>query len=112
MEQLKQTEKITMATLKSFAKRNSTRIHYKVKSSFDGQTDMVEDVSDATWKLSKLIPGNSYYRSGIDGIYTVGSSRDYLKLYEDPIWIGIEVSNCCGCSILAIKKIEDLDDEL
>ena len=103
MEILKQTPKITLATLKSFAKRNKERLFVKHLREFDGMTDGVEECRNKNWFPSSLITSN-YYRSGIDGIYTVGSSRDYFNLYEDSEYIGIKVYNCCGSSILAIKK--------
>ena len=103
METLKQTKKITLATLKSFAKRNKERLFVKNLREFDGMTDGVEECRNKNWIPSSLITSN-YYQSGIDGIYTVGSSRDYFKLYEDSEYIGVEVYNCCESSILAIKK--------
>ena len=97
-----QTQKITLATLKSFAKKNQDKLFTKEKSSFNGMTDCVESTS-GTW--SKTSIGNTgYYRTGIQGVYTVGSSRDWFTHYEDSEFIGIEVSNCCGNSILAIRK--------
>lgn len=103
MQKLKETKKITLATLKSFAKRNSGKLFAKECSSFDGMTDCVEYNRGSRFVETKIDkPG--YYRTGINGIYTVGSSRDYLNLYEDSEYIGIEVYNCCGRSILAVKK--------
>lgn len=108
MLKLKQTPKITLATLKSFARRNADQIYFKEVSSFDGMSDMVEDNDNPQWKKSEIIPMNTkgyrYYRSGILGIYTVGG-RDYFELYEDDAYFGIEVWNSCGSSILAVKKV-------
>jgi hypothetical protein len=104
MEKLKSTSKITLATLKSFAKRNATSIFYKVTSDFDGMQDCVTSVK-SDWKQSKICTSN-YYVSGIHGIYTTGSSGNYFRLYEDTDYFGIEVSNCCGSSTLAVKKIK------
>ena len=103
MEKLTSTQKITMATLKSFAKRNSDKLFAKTKSSFDGMTDGVEKVKDS-FKPTTITSETGYYQTGIQGIYTVGSSRDYFRLYEDSKYIGIEVYNCCGTTILAIEK--------
>lgn len=109
MLKLKQTPKITLATLKSFARRNADKIYYKELSRFDGMSDMVENNDNPEWKKSEIIPMNTknsnyYYRSGILGIYTVGC-RDYFELYEDDTYFGIEVWNSCGSSILAVKKV-------
>lgn len=105
METLKNTKKITLATLKSFAKRNENKIFSKEKSSFSGMTDCVESVN-GNWKNSKITESNEnqFYQTGISGIYTVGRSCDYFTIYEDNIYFGIEVYNCCGTTILAIKK--------
>lgn len=50
-----------------------------------------------------------YYRTGIQGIYTVGSSRDYFNLYEDENYIGIKVYNSCGSSILVTKNNKKME---
>lgn len=105
MKILQQTKKITLATLKAFAKRNKDNIFSKCKSSFDGMTDFVQGVNGQWIKSSISDPGEQkYYKTGIDGIYTVGSSRDYFRIYEDSEYFGIEVYNCCGTTILAVKK--------
>ena len=104
MQKLKETKKITLATLKSFAKRNSDKLFVKSISSFDGMTDCVERSQDSSWFKTTISDNDNYYRTGINGIYTVGSSRDYFNLYEDSEYIGIEVYNSCGNSILAVKK--------
>ena len=110
MEKLKNTPKITIATLKSFAKRNQENIYYKITSDFDGMTDCVQAVN-SRWKkttcnviIMKANDPAKYYKTGIFGIYTVGGSRNYFSLYEDTEYFGIRIYNCCGSSILAIKK--------
>lgn len=113
MEKLKAAKKITLATLKSFAKRNASDLFSNEKSDFDGMVDCVMPSENQGFKKTEYLPEKTgYYRTGIHGIYTVGSSRDYLTFYEDANFIGIRVSNCCGCSILAIKKeVEFVDFE-
>lgn len=103
MDKLKDTPKITLATLKSFAKRNSNKLFVKEVSSFDGMTDCVESLK-CDWRETSINNKTKYYSTGIDGVYTVGGSRDYFHIHEDTVYYGIEVSNCCGRSILAIKK--------
>ena len=104
MNTLNETKKITLATLKSFAKRNRDNLFVKNLSHFDGMTDCVETINDQEWLKTELIEDMNYYRTGIKGVYTVGSSRDYFCKYEDSNYIGIEVYNSCGSAILAIKK--------
>ena len=104
MKTLKQAKKITLATLKAFARRNEGKIYAKEVSSFNGMIDGVDKSHDPSWKETKLTNETGYCQTGIQGIYTVGSSRDYFSLYEDEDFEGIEISNCCGVTILAVKK--------
>lgn len=104
MNKLKETKKITLATLKSFAKRNIDNLYVKNLSDFDGMTDCVERIEKPEWVKTEIVESTNYYKTGIKGVYTVGSSRDYFCLYEDNDFIGIKVYNCCGSSILATKK--------
>lgn len=103
MEKLKSSKKITMATLKSFAQRNKNNLFSREISSFSGMTDCVEK-SNTNWVRSEIKEPGGYYQTGIQGVYTVGCSRDYFTLYEDDIYIGIEVYNSCGTTIIAVKK--------
>lgn len=104
MNILKSTKKITTSTLKAFAKRNKDRLYIKEESSFDGMVDCVMPTK-SEWKQTEISENTDYYKTGITGVYTVGNSRDYFSLYDTDQFIGIEVYNCCGSSILAVKKI-------
>ena len=99
MKNLIETKKITLSTLKAFAKRNENNLFVKEVSSFDGMTDGVERNRNPKWIKVEL--SKAY---GHDGVWLVGSSRDYFNLYEDDKYIGIEVYNCCGTGILATLK--------
>lgn len=105
MKILKSKSKITIATLIAFAKRNEGKIYSKEESSYNGMTDGVEK-TNGYWQPSKIKTKGEqqFYKTGIDGVYTVGGSRDYLTIYEDSQYYGIEVYNCCGTTILAVKK--------
>ena len=105
MQKLQETKKITLSTLKAFARRNEGRIFSKEVSSFDGMTDGVEP-SRGDWQPATITEAKEqqYYQTGISGVYTVGSSRDYFTIYNDAEYFGIEVYNCCGTTILAVKK--------
>ena len=99
------TKKITRATFKSFIKNNKN-LFLNNKSSFDGMVDGVMPIHDG-FKPAVLTTRheNSFkYNLGIEGVWLVGSSRDWFRHYEDDQFIGIEVTNCCGDFILAIKK--------
>lgn len=110
MKTLKNTKKITLATLKSFAKRNSEKLFVKNISSFDGMVDCVMPLK-SEWRKTTISDDKGYYRTGIQGIYTVGSSRDLFTLFEGSGYTGIEVYNCCGCSVLAVKNDEIEESE-
>ena len=103
MNILKGKKKITLATMKAFARRNMDQLYVKELSTFNGMVDCVESNDDPKWIKSKMVE-SGYYRTGIFGVYTVGSSRDYFSLYDDGLYFGIEVYNSCGTSVLAVKK--------
>lgn len=104
MDKLASTSKVTMATLKSFAKRNETGLFVKEESSFDGMVDCVMELKGSKFIPTVINEKTNYWKLGIEGIYTVGSSRDRFQKYEDEKFVGIQVTNSCGRSILAIKK--------
>ena len=104
MEKLRATKKITLATLKAFARRNKDRLFFKMVSDFDGMVDCVMPNKNAAFRPTEISGSGGYYKTGIQGIYTVGSGRDYFKEYEDETFYGISVSNSCGETILAVKK--------
>lgn len=103
MKQLRSTTKITLATAKAFVNRNRKNLLVKVTSDFDGTTDCVEHVEDE-FKPAKFGGKEDHYLSGIAGVWIVGSSRDYFRIYEEGQYFGITVSNSCGSAIIAIKK--------
>jgi len=91
-------KKITLATLKSFIRKNADSLFCKTRSRFDGMTDSIEQVEDFFGSVS------AEKALGLQGVYIVGGSRDRFRHFEDESFIGIEVSNCCGRGILAVKK--------
>lgn len=103
--------KITMATVKSFIRRNEGKLYIRTKSSFDGMTDCVQQCSDRDW--TSVQPSdeggfldNAKGRSntlGIRGAWFVGQSRDYLKPVSEGSFTGFHVYNCCGSFDIAVK---------
>ena len=91
-------KKITLATLKSFIRKNASSLYLKTKSRFDGMTDCVQEVQD---QFTSILAENAI---GLKGAYLVGGSRNRFWNFENDNFVGIEISNCCGRSILAIKK--------
>lgn len=95
--------KITKATFKSFLKKNQ-EIYINVKSTFDGMVDGCVSVKNGFEKAVKT----DYFvenTCGFEGIYLVngGRGRDRFRIYDDGIYKGFEVYNCCGSFIVAIK---------
>jgi hypothetical protein len=96
--------KTTIATLKSFIKKNQGKLYIKKKSSFDGMTDCVEAIEG-----SRFVPISATERQpsstlGIQGVWIVGSSGNLVDRYEDDQFVGLDVYNCCGTFIVAIEK--------
>jgi len=98
-------KRITRATLKSFIKKNINDLYVLSVSSFDGMTDCVQNTNKAPRKVdASKVDFNVDRTFGIEGLWTVGSSRDYFTYHEDDMFVGINVYNCCGESIIAVIK--------
>lgn len=96
--------KPTLATVKSFIRKNQSRLLVSFKSSFDAMVDGVVRSDDAAFR--PVIPSESpsQYDLGIRGAWFVRNSRDYFSIYEDPERVGFSVYNSCGSFVLAIPK--------
>jgi hypothetical protein len=97
------TKKITKATFKSFIRKNADMLFVNQKSSFDGMTDGIESCHGG-FQRAEFGEQHSEHTLGLRGLWLVGGSRNYFDAYEDETFVGIEVCNCCGKSIVAIKK--------
>jgi hypothetical protein len=97
-------KKITLATVKSFIRKNQGKLFIKTQSSFSGYTDCVEQIAGAKFEPAVLTSDNIQHTIGISGAWFVGSSRDYFRPFEDSLYTGIEVVNSCGCFTIAIEK--------
>lgn len=99
--------KITAATFKAFVRKNREALHLATKSSFDGMVDG-SVYGSGKFKPVRLIERASEAESlakhdcGIAGVWLVGRSRDYFEEFNADGFTGIEVSNSCGCFIVAI----------
>src|SRR3990167_5438531 len=99
METLVKDKKITLATFKAFIKRNEGNLFILNNSDFDGMTDCVIPCNGLPRRAEANDSPNEYSLPntlGIKGVWLVGSSRDYFKHYEEKMFSGISVSNCCG----------------
>jgi len=94
-------KKITLATLKSFIKKNKDQLHINVRSAFDGMVDAVRYDSNSSFVRATKSDGYAA-TLGIQGVWVVRGSRDFITAYNDNGFVGYHISNCCGSFILAI----------
>lgn len=97
------SQKITLATVKSLINKNAENLYIKLESKFNGMTDGIDFVKDCFTKTEST-SSNIKNTLGINGAWFVGSSNDYFTSFENNNFIGVEIYNCCGSFILAIKK--------
>jgi hypothetical protein len=95
-------KKPTRATLKSFINKNRQRLFVQVKSQFDGMVDGIRQVEHQGWipAMEDRMVDHTY---GVQGVWVVGGGRDYIREYQDDIFKGFEVSNCCGRFVVGVK---------
>ena len=98
------TKKITKATFKAFVNKNRENLFILVKSDFDGMVDGVVECKGTPQKARPSDLGHSENTLGINGVWLVGRSRDYFSHYEDEVFRGIKVYNCCGSFIVGVIK--------
>jgi hypothetical protein len=102
---MEKTKRITRTNFKSFIAKNAENLFIMTKSSFDGMTDCVQNLNDMPLKVDQSkIDFESKTTFGIQGVWLVGSSRDWFYDYEDAMFKGFRVSNCCGSFIVATLK--------
>ena len=99
--------KITLTTIKSFIKKNQD-LYIQNLSDFDGMVDCVMPTSNQDFKPAIRIPlREDTYNDNHKGIqqawFTLGGD-DRFSPYENEIYKGYEVRNCCGKFRLAVKK--------
>ena len=95
------TKKITLATIKSFIRKNDGALLINVTSRFDGMTDCCES-RNGGFEVAQKTDRCSENTLGIEGAWFVKGSRDYFKEYSDGERTGYEVYNCCGRFVLAV----------
>jgi len=102
----KKMAKITMATVKSFIRKNEGALYIQCNSFFAGMIDGCPyDKNSKFVKAQKPDAGQNHENClNVHGAWFVGSSRDRLMEFEDKDFKGISVHNCCVSFILAIPK--------
>lgn len=103
------SKKITLATVKSFIKKNKDKLFIQHLSSFDGMVDGVRPSENKEFHKAEVytpVAGTvgEAAECGVRGAWFVRQSRDYFNHFSDDKYEGIEVSNSCGNFILAVEK--------
>ncbi len=96
--------KATIATVKSFIRKNADNLLINVTSSFDGMVDGCESRNDGFQKATTDHEINQAHTFGIRGAWFVGQSRDYIQPFEQHGLNGFIISNSCGRFILAVEN--------
>jgi len=99
--------KTTLATIKSFVKKNDKQLYIKLVTSFNKMVDCVMPETDDFSPIKSIgttDESRKRHTLGISGAWFVGSSRDYFYNYEDGLFCGYKIINCCGEFVLAVKK--------
>lgn len=97
------SKKITIATVKSFIKKSGSKLHILTQERFDGMQDMV--CATGNTEFSPVIPTTFDSRTlGVCGAVFVRGGRDYCAEYNNGVFSGIRISNCCTSFILAVKN--------
>ena len=97
------SKKITLATFKSFVKKNRDQLLINVGSSFDGMTDCVQSTNDHGFSAAQNSDRTFTNNLGIAGVWLVGGSRDYFYPINENGLMGIKASNCCGSFTIAVR---------
>ena len=101
-------KRITLATIKKFI-RDNDELYIKHNYHFDGSVDGTVQDTDRTFKPVRYADLSTQYNLGISGAWFVGNSRDYFTKFENDEYEGYEISNACGCFIIA-KSTKHEDD--
>lgn len=95
--------KITKATFKSFIRKNRENLLIRVKSKFDGMTDMCQSTNSTGFDKALDADHKHDNNCGIQGVW-ITHNGNYFTEYEKDGIKGIEVYNCCGQFIIGVKN--------
>ena len=97
-------KKITLATVKSFIRKNSDKLFIKVRGKFDAMTDGMEFYQNAGFSQAEKTDSQIDHTMGVNGAWMVSGSRNYVDAYNEDGFTGYRISNCCALFILAVKS--------
>lgn len=100
--------KATLATVKSFIRKNRSNLLVAQKSRFDGMVDCVMPTGDKTFAPAQPAEYVHTNNMGIAGVWFVFGSRDSITPFERDGVRGFNVYNCCGECDIAVA-IEELN---
>jgi hypothetical protein len=95
--------KITLATFKSFIRKNKN-IHIMTHRQFDGMVDGCVDNLTKTFNPIVLNERHAQHTLNIAGLWLVLGGGDRFYPYLDDSFKGITVTNCCGSYTIAIPN--------
>lgn len=95
--------KVTMATVKSFVRKNQGKILIKTKTRFDGMYDCVMPTEKNDFEPAQK-EGFESNTLGIRGAWFVDGGRNLLTPFDKDGIVGFEVYNCCGSFTIGVKK--------
>lgn len=102
------SKKITLATIKSFLRKNEGSLFVSHEYSFDGMTDCCQPSRDQSIKtLEGAFNKDDKSAFGFNGLWFVGGGGDnfYPKEIESNgvKYTGFEVYNCCANFTILVK---------
>ena len=95
--------KATLATIKSFIRKNRENLLVAEKSHFDGMVDCVMPTGDKTFAPAHTAEYPCDNNFGIAGVWFVFGSRDWITPFEKDGLRGFNIYNCCGECEIAVK---------
>ena len=98
----KQEKKITLATIKSFVRKNRDKLWISNGSHFDGMVDCVMPCSK-TWRKAEQTDRFLDNNLAIAGAWFVLRGGDWYSADDSDGFVGYHISNCCGDFNLAVK---------
>ncbi len=96
-------KKITLATVKSFIRKNREALFVRTDSRFNGMIDCCQETNESGFSPAmpvELSPNTQ----GVRGVWFVHSNRNFFRSFSNADFTGYEVSNCCGRFAVVVRK--------
>jgi hypothetical protein len=94
--------KTTLATIKSFIKKNSNNLYLMRYHKFDSSYDGIRLDPNPAFEQVTYNPVSDSHRLGIDGAWFTYGGNNFTP-YDDGVYKGFNVYNCCVNFVIAIK---------